>query len=434
MNVERSALDAAEGLARRPPGPGTPPGPRAPDGVVLLAHVHVEVRVLHHVGDLLDVLLAQLARRACCRWRRRCAALERWTNCVDVPHHATHVERARHVAWSPLRATVSSPFSVASASQVRGFSPSDAQRASVLAARRADRPVRLRGPGRRAARSTRPRTSRRRGRRWRGSRSAMVCPPPSLPIFSSRSADGSLPLLVRKGPLAWIRTGSSSDPLPFSCMRRVHLQVRAVDVRAERLVQQVLDVPAVARIRRRRPAPAPRRAADQDAEAHAAQGTRPYRNSPPVPTLEKGCGLRHRLIVIATRAPGARGARRSGPGRDGDRGGRRPRREAVRPHGPAAVGHRPAAPAGPVRPATARASAAATTRPRARRSTASGRRAVTRALKRALRAKKIKRADYRRWTQAMGQARRTLRGLRARAGPSSTTCTPRSRASRSAGG
>jgi hypothetical protein len=61
---------------------------------------------------------------------------------------------------------------------------------------------------------------------------------------------------------------------------------------------------------------------------------------------------------------------------------------------------------------TAKASAAATSRPRARRSTASGRRAVTRALKRAVRTKKIKRADYRRWTRQWAQARRTLRGLR----------------------
>ena len=60
----------------------------------------------------------------------------------------------------------------------------------------------------------------------------------------------------------------------------------------------------------------------------------------------------------------------------------------------------------------ARAGASAASAPRARPSTASGRRAVTRALRRAVRTKKIKRADYRRWTRQWAQARRTLRRLR----------------------
>ena len=44
----------------------------------------------------------------------------------------------------------------------------------------------------------------------------IVWPPPSVPIFSSMSADGSLPSLVRNGPLAVIRRGLSSPGLPFS--------------------------------------------------------------------------------------------------------------------------------------------------------------------------------------------------------------------------
>ena len=43
-----------------------------------------------------------------------------------------------------------------------------------------------------------------------------VWPPPSVPIFSSMSTDGSLPSLVRNGPVAVIRTGLSSPGLPFS--------------------------------------------------------------------------------------------------------------------------------------------------------------------------------------------------------------------------
>src|SRR5262245_15503896 len=44
----------------------------------------------------------------------------------------------------------------------------------------------------------------------------MVWPPPSFPTFSSMSADGSLPSLLRNGPVAVIRTGLSSPGLPFS--------------------------------------------------------------------------------------------------------------------------------------------------------------------------------------------------------------------------
>ena len=46
-----------------------------------------------------------------------------------------------------------------------------------------------------------------------------VWPPPSVPTLSSRSTEGSLPELVRNGPLAWMRTGRSSASLPFSCSR-----------------------------------------------------------------------------------------------------------------------------------------------------------------------------------------------------------------------
>ena len=44
----------------------------------------------------------------------------------------------------------------------------------------------------------------------------MVCPPPSVPIFSSTSADGILPSFVRNGPVAVIRRGFSSPGLPFT--------------------------------------------------------------------------------------------------------------------------------------------------------------------------------------------------------------------------
>src|SRR5919107_6375774 len=43
-----------------------------------------------------------------------------------------------------------------------------------------------------------------------------VWPPPSVPIFRSMSADGSLRSLVLNGPVALIRTGLSSPGLPFS--------------------------------------------------------------------------------------------------------------------------------------------------------------------------------------------------------------------------
>src|SRR5919108_3055738 len=44
----------------------------------------------------------------------------------------------------------------------------------------------------------------------------IVWPPPSVPTFNSMSTDGSLPSLVRNGPVALMRTGLSRPGLPFS--------------------------------------------------------------------------------------------------------------------------------------------------------------------------------------------------------------------------
>ncbi len=114
--------------------------------------------------------------------------------------------------------------------------------------------------------------------------------PPLLPILSSRSAEGSLPLLVRKGPLAWILTGWSSEPVPFSCRVastfRFALWMSERNALSRRFSTSPLSLGFAAGDQGQR-----REERNQDAEAHAAQGTRPYRNSPPVPTLEKGCGF-----------------------------------------------------------------------------------------------------------------------------------------------
>ena len=202
----------------------------------------------------------------------------------------------------------------------------------------------------------------------------MVCPP-VFPIFRVRSVDGSLPLLVRNGPLAWIRTGSSRDPLPFSC--KVASTFRFALWMSERnaLSSRFSTSPLLPEF-------------PQETRASAANSAirtrRRTRRRVLGPTATPRRCRRWRKDADRTSPDPARdagrGARGSSlrPRRERDRGDRRPRRAALRPHGPAGVRHRPAAPTGPVRASTrATASAAASGGPRARRSTASGRRAVT---------------------------------------------------------
>ena len=191
--------------------------------------------------------------------------------------------------------TRSSPSSEASDSQVRGFNPSSlneprspAFRIDAFAARLGGRllvvDVLELDEGAVAGREEPVWT---------------VCPPPSVPTLSSRSVEGSLPLLVRNGPLAWIRTGRSSLAA-LQLEARVDLQVGALYRLAEGLVEQVLDAALVAllaagdqRERSEEEGGQQCGARGQGRAFAAGQGPWPkaawLRNSGPMPTLDRGC-------------------------------------------------------------------------------------------------------------------------------------------------
>src|SRR5919108_2194482 len=209
----------------------------------------------------------------------------------------------------------------------------------------------------------------------------IVWPPPSVPTFSSTSTDGSLPSLVRNGPVALIRTGLSRPGLPFSW-------TEASTLRSALLIEPLNALSSRPWTFSLSPPP-PQEASASAAKSRTSRARRTrrrlagrHRNSARFGTLDERMGYVTKTMLVAV----ALAAVAAGPAQagqvivvDGNR--------AERVFDPAVPSRAEVElpPAGQARAAAAGA--------RARASTKRGRRAVYAALRRELRRKRISRAD-----------------------------------------
>ena len=239
----------------------------------------------------------------------------------------------------------------------------------------------------------------------------MVWPPPSVPIFSSMSADGSLPSLVRNGP-------GGRDPQGLVEPRAtLHLD-RRVDASGSALLMELLNALSSRLWTSSWSFPPPQEASASAAKsrqehgaAHAPQSSWRHRNSVRLGALFRRMGYVKRTALIAAVVMTAR-CGRSGARRDGDRGGRQTR--------PAGERSRRCPTRAEIAPARSRAragpGAARRAWPAPRRSGAAARSTPPSAGSCAR--KHIKRSQYRRWRATYVRSARTLRRLRgARGGP-----------------